>query len=90
LIKQRHHLLTTCTAGHSAVFAQRPGYGWCVRGVDMPHRNRPRRDRDIDIVQPARPAARPQAKVACGCSCGACNSGAHCHNMGTGCNVRWA
>lgn len=55
----------------------------------MPRRDRPDRDVDYDRIYPAQPPpAKPQSKIACGCQCGSCTSGAHCHNMGTGCNVR--
>ena len=53
-----------------------------------PGRARPDRDHDRDAyIAPAAPRAVPQAHVSCGCSCGTCQSG-HCHNAGTGCNVR--
>jgi hypothetical protein len=48
---------------------------------------RDRRDRDIEYVQPVS-HPKPQAKLACGCGCPTCSGAGHCHNMGSGCNVR--
>jgi hypothetical protein len=31
---------------------------------------------------------RPRAVVACGCGCGPCGGGEHCHNGETSCNIR--